>query len=122
VIVIAVIYTIRLSNATNCTSTTFYQQLDAAQMLLSQMNNTDYTTSTQAQINAKLQELFNETAVSINCTVAQTTNSTGIGCKIIYACNQTTTTVLANGTTNVTQVNSKCNTTKVHQVVSCGLF
>jgi hypothetical protein len=119
VALIAIIYTIRVSNAANCTSTTFNQALDATQMALSGITDNDFATGTQVQIAAQLQELFNETTANISCTVPRTGNSCSISCAVIYACNDT---IISNGTTKTTSIVSNLNQTKVQEAISCGLF
>jgi muramidase (phage lysozyme) len=113
---------IRFTNAANCTSTTYNQQLDPTQLALSQTTPEDFANATGTQLTDRLKELFNETLVSINCTIAKSTTSINVGYNIVYGCNETTATVLANGTTKTVPVNTNLNKTRVDQVVSCGLF
>lgn len=119
---ILVLCSIGLSLATDCTSTTFNQDLDAAQLALSQISANDYASITEEQITNKLKELFNETAVNINCTVTKTNNAVSIAYKVIYACNETLTTVQPDGSNKTKTVNTKVDTSKVHQAISCGKF
>ena len=119
---IVIVYSIHFSNAANCTSATFNHDLDVAKVTLSKINVTDYAAVTGDQIGDQLKELFNETVVHTNCTVTKTNNVYSIAYKIIYGCNDTTSTVLSNGTTKTVQTNTKLNQTKVHELISCGLF
>lgn len=118
----AMVSNIRFLNAANCTSTTYNQSLDSVQLALSKINPNDFANVTGIQIANRLKELFNETIVNINCTVTNTSSSISVAYNIVYACNQTTTTVLSNGTTITIPVNANLNKTQVDQALSCGLF
>lgn len=116
------VYTVRCSNATDCTLTTYSQDLDSAQLAAAQINSDDYAATTQNQMGNKLKEIFNETAIRINCSITKTTKSVNFAYNIVYGCNETITTALSDGTTGTVGVNAKLNKTRVDDVISCGQF
>lgn len=125
IVLIAATCTIHFSKAvsvSNCSASTFTQQFDAVQLAASNIVAEDYATITGDELSSQLADIFNDTALNINCTVTRVNNTVSFNYQVIYACNETITTNLTNGTTATTQVNSKINTTRVKDAVSCGLF
>ena len=120
--VVAMIYLVHSSDAANCTSTSFKQDLSATQLAASQVIASDYATSTKDQIVAKLLELFKESVVFIDYTVTENGDSVNIAYKIIFACNETTTTVLPDGTTKKTEVKSTVDRSQVEKTVTAGQY
>lgn len=117
---IAMAYLVHSSDAVNCTSTSFKQELSAAQLAASKLIAAEYANSTKEQIVAKLKEMFNETATFIDCNVTRDGDAVRIDYKIIFACNETTTTVLPDGTSRTTERASRVNRTRVEKAISAG--
>ena len=121
VALVSILYTIRSTDAANCTATSFKQNLTATQFAAANIIAADYATSTKEQIIAKLLETFKESVINIDYTVNQTGDSVSIAYKIIFACNETTTTVLPDGSKKTTEVKSKCDKKAVEEAVTHGL-
>lgn len=119
--IIAILYAVRSTDAANCTATTFQQQMSAVQLAASKIIAQDYATETKAQIVDQLMKQYNGTVVSFDYTVTQVGDNTTISYKIILACNETTVTVLPDGTQKTSQVVSSVNKTQVQNSISAGL-
>lgn len=118
---IAIIVTVRSSQAANCTATSFKQDLSAAELAASKLIAAEYATSTKEQIIAKFMKENTGSIVSFDYTITTNGDKTTIDYKIILACNETTTTILPDGTKKTTQVDSKVDTAQVQKGVSAGL-
>ena len=118
--VFAMSYLVQSSDALNCTSTSFNQDLSATQFQAAQVIASDYATNTKDQIVVKLMEIFKESVVFIDYTVTQTGDTVNINYKIVFNCINTTTTVLPDGTTKITEKKSTTNTTQVEKAISAG--
>jgi hypothetical protein len=120
VALVTIIYTIRSTNAANCTSTYFTQDINATLLAASSLTPADYANSTRDQLIDQFYKLFCEPIVFFEYNITQTNDSVSFAFTIIYGCNETTTTVSPDGTTKVTETNSKCNQTKAVEAVTCG--
>ena len=121
VAVVAIALAVRSSEAANCTSTTYTQQLDAAKLKASQIIATDYATMTKDQIMAQLKSVFNDTVVSFDYTVTQVGNSININYTIISSCNETTTTTTSDGSKQTKTVTSNVDQAQVQSSIQAGL-
>lgn len=119
--IVAIMFVVRSSDAANCTSTTFTQGLSAIQLNASQIIAEDYATLTKQQIIQTVLQTYNDTVVSFDYNVTTIADLTTIQYKIIFACIQTTTTVLPDGTTTTNQASSKVNASAVQNTVTAGL-
>jgi hypothetical protein len=119
--ILTIIFVVRSSEAVNCTTTSFQQDLDATEVAASKTIAADYANSTKAQIVANLMKQFNNSVVSFDYTVTQNGSTISIKYQIIFACNETSTTVLPDGTKSTTEVKSQVNKTQLEKSVSCGL-
>ena len=84
------------------------------------MTTNGFAAATQGQMAKRLKEIFNETAVRMNCSIAKTDQSIRFAYNIIYACNETIRTT--DGMIETSTVNSKINQAKVDNMISCGEF
>jgi len=119
--ILAIMFVVRSSEAANCTSASFTQDVDAAQLAASKIIAADYATLTKQQILQTLLQQFNDTIVSFDYNVTQNASSISIEYKILFACNLTTTTALPDGTTQTSQVQSKVDPSAVQNTVTAGL-
>ena len=119
--IVALIFAVRSSDAANCTATTFKQDINATQLAASNLIAADYANSTKAQIVQKFMDEFGDKVVSFDYNVTQVGDTVSFSYKIIYACNETTTTVLPDGSTNTTKVVSSANKSQVEKSVSVGM-
>ena len=117
---IAMIYLINPSETTDCASTTFQQEVSAVKLAASKIIVEDYCSATKEQIIEKIKEKYGEKIVSIDYTMNKTDTSCKIDYKIIFACNETTTTTLPDGRKTETQVNSKVDRTKIEKTIEAG--
>ena len=119
---ILILCSIDLSQAADCTTTTFSQNIDATQLASAKMTPEDYTSATQQQITGILKNQFGEIPVNVNCTMKKASNTVSVAYQVIYACNETITTTTATGSSRTTTTTSKVDTSKVQQADSCGKF
>lgn len=109
-----------LSYSTDCIATTYSQDLDASQLVISRIKTGDFAAATQGQMAKRLKEIFNETAVRMNYSIKKTDQSIHFAYNIIYACNETITTT--DGIIHTMAMNPKINQAKVDNMISCGEF
>ena len=121
VAMIAIIVSVRSSQAANCTATSFKQQLSAAELSASNIIAENYASKTKEQIIDLFMQQNLNSVVSFDYTVTQNGDKTTIDYKIICACNETTTTILPDGTQQTSQVVSEANTTALQKCVAAGL-
>jgi hypothetical protein len=118
--IVALLLAVRSSHAANCTATTFQQDMNATQLAASKLLAADYANSTKQQIVQQFLNEFGDKVVSFDYNVTQNGSTVSFTYKIIYACNETTTTVLPDGSNKTTQVVSQTNASQVEQGVSAG--
>lgn len=118
---IAIVFAVGSSDAANCTATTFKQDLEKAKVDASNLILEEYAKSTKEQIIKKFMDLYNDKIVSFEYTLTEKADTITIDYKIICACNETTTTVLPDGTKKTTQVVSSVDKKKMENTVKTGL-
>ena len=117
---VATIFLVRSSDAANCTSTSFNQEIATDDIQASITDAVQYATATKDQIIAKLTDKYKDTVASIDFTVTESEDSISIAYKIIFACNETTTIVLPDGTSETKETKSAVNKADVEKAVSAG--
>ena len=118
--VIATIFLVRSSDAANCTSTSFNQQIATEDIQASITDAVQYATATKEQIISQLTEKYKDTIASIDFQVTETEDSISIAYKVIFACDETTTIVMPDGSSKVTNKKSSVSKDEVEKTVSAG--
>lgn len=113
---------VRSSDAANCTATSFKQNISAIQLNASKIIAEEYCNSTKEQIVTQLIELFKEHVIYIDFTVKEDGDTINIDYKMIFACNETTDTVMPDGSTRKTETKSQVDKSQVEKAVSAGWF
>ncbi|CAF1171957.1 unnamed protein product, partial [Rotaria sordida] len=118
--IIAIIFCVRSSEAIDCTSTSFQQDLNAAELAASKILADEFGDSTAEQIQAEFAEQFGEDADSINVTVTQVSDTITIEYLLLFNCDPPPIT-LPDGTEQKQEAKTKVNTTDVENCISAGL-
>ena len=118
---VAIVFAVGSSDAANCTATTIKQDLDAAKVVAADIIIDQYALATKEQIIKQVMDKTKDTIISFDYTVTQKDNTISIDYKIISACNETTTTVLPDGTKQTKKIVSTVDQNKVKEAASTGL-
>ena len=118
---IAIVFAVGSSDAAECTSMQFNQELNTAELAIGEISLEEFQKSNKEQLIKKIMALSNNTIVSFDYTVTVKNSVASVDYKILLACNETTTTVLPDGTKKTTQVVSSADTSKVETAVKTGL-
>ncbi|CAF1312153.1 unnamed protein product, partial [Rotaria sordida] len=118
--IIAIIFCVRSSEAIDCTSTSFQQDLNAAELAASKILADEFGDSTAEQIQAEFAEQFGEDADSINVTVTQVGDTITIEYLLLFNCDPPPI-ILPDGTEQKQEAKTKVNTTDVENCFSAGL-
>ena len=84
------------------------------------MTADDFAGVTEGQMVKRLKEIFNQTAVRINCSITKTDQLIRLAYDIVYACNETVTMTSTDRRIETIAMNPKLNHTKVDHMISCG--
>ena len=117
---LAMVATIRFSNATQCSLSTYTQQYDLQEMLRSRITVATLANDTLQQMQGALEEFCNENLVQTNYTVSKTEKSVTVCYNVLYNCNEAVTTVTSSGETKTIAVNVKRDQVRIDQVIQCG--
>jgi len=117
---IAIIFAVRSSDAANCTSTQFMQDVDKATLAAANIIAEDYATSTKAEIIAKIRKELDPNIIDVSLNITQTADQVSVAYKLIFACNETVITYLPDGTQKITQVTTTVDQDKVKKTVQAG--
>ena len=119
---IAMACLVRLSDAANCTLSSFKQDFSAIQLSAAKIIAEEYASATNEQIVAQILDLYKESIVYVDFKKTQNNDTVTIDYKIIFACNDTTTSTMPDGSTKTTETKSQVDKSQVEKTVSAGLF